>query len=116
MFHPPFGARLRFLPFGFWSFRIGPALYYYGGGSYFQYLPDEDVYVVVPKPSQAPASPTTTSNDDVAHLTDGTTVSGVFVGATADSIQFQVKDEVRSIPITQIKSIDFAPSTFKDQK
>ncbi len=49
-------------------------------------------------------------------LTDVSTLSGVFVGASADSIQFQVKNEVRSVPITQVKSINFAPSSFKEQK
>jgi Family of unknown function (DUF6515) len=114
LFHPPFGARFRFLPYGFWSFHIGPALYFYGGGAYFQYLPDENAYVVVPKPNQAPASPS--SDEDVMNLTDGSTLSGVFVGATADSVQFQVKNEVHSVPITQVKSINFAPSSFKEQK
>ena len=111
MFHPPLGARLPFLPYGFWSFRIGPAMYFYGGGAYFQYIPNENVYVVVPKPSQTP--PSTSGNDDVMYLTDGTTMTGVFAGATADSIQFQVNNEIRSVPITQVKSISFAPSTFK---
>ncbi len=113
MFHPPFGARLPFLPYGFWSFRVGPALYFYGGGTYFQYLPNENVYVVVPKPDQAPAQ---SGNNDVMYLTDGSTLSGVFYGATADSIQFQVNNEIRTIPITQVKSINFAPSSFQEKK
>jgi Family of unknown function (DUF6515) len=114
MFLPPIGARFRYLPYGFWSFHVGPALYFYGGGVYFQYFPDANSYVVVPKPNQAPASPT--SDEDVMNLTDGTTLSGVFMGATADSIKFQVKDEVRTVPITQVKSLNFAPSSFKEQK
>lgn len=114
MYRPPIGARLRFLPFGFLSFRIGPALYYYGGGVYYQYIPGENVYVVVPRPEQAPVSPN--SNEDIMYLTDGKTLSGVFVGATADSIRFQVKDSVQTVPITQVKSINFAPSSFKEEK
>ncbi|MGB6068166.1 MAG: DUF6515 family protein [Desulfomonilaceae bacterium] len=114
MFHPPIGARLPILPYGFWSFRVGPAMYYYGGGAYFQYIPNENVYVVVPKPNQAPASPS--GDEDIMYLTDGTSLSGVFAGATADSIQFQVNNEIRSVPITQVKSVSFAPSTFKEQK
>ncbi len=114
LFHPPIGARFRFLPYGFWGFNIGPAMYYYGGGVYFQYIPDQNAYVVVPRPGQAPAAPA--SDEDVMYMTDGSSLSGVFVGASADSIQFQVKNEVRTVPITQVKSINFAPSSFKEQK
>ncbi len=114
LYRPPFGARFRFLPYGFWSFHIGPALYFYGGGAYYQYLPNENVYVVVPKPNQAPAGPA--GDEDTMYLTDGSTFSGVFAGATADSIHFQVKDSIRTVPITQVKSINFAPSSFKEQK
>lgn len=114
MFRPPLGARLRFLPYGFWSFQIGPALYYYGGGVYYRYIPGENMYVVVPRPQQAPPPPN--SDEDIMYLTDGKTLSGVFVGATADSIRFQVKDSVQTVPITHVKSINFAPSTFKEKK
>jgi Family of unknown function (DUF6515) len=109
----PLGARIRVLPFGYMGFRIGPVPYYYFGGVYYRYIPDENVYVVVEKPSGAPAA-TTSSNDnnDKAVLTDGTTLSGVFIGATQDSVQFQVNGEVQNIPITKITSIDFAPSAF----
>lgn len=72
------------------------------------------MYVVVPKPPQAPPPPN--SDEDIMYLTDGRTMSGVFVGATADSISFQVKDSVQTVPITQVKSINFAPSTFKEKK
>lgn len=108
----PIGARIRVLPVGFVSFRIGPLAYCYCDGAYYQFIPDENVYVVVQKPSGAPANPDTTL--DTAVLTDGTTLSGVFVGASADSVQFQVNGEVRSIPITEISSITFAPSTFNN--
>ncbi len=114
LFYPPIGARLRFLPYGFWSFYVGPNLYYYGGGAYFQYYPDQRIYVVVPKPNDAPAAPS--GNEDVMNLTDGSTLTGVFVGATPDTIRFQVKDDIKNIPITQVKSVTFAPSTFKEQK
>lgn len=114
MFQPPIGARFPFLPYGFWSFRVGPAMYFYGGGTYFQYFPDENVYVVVPKPNQAPTAPS--GDEDVMYLTDGSSLSGVFAGATADSLRIQVKNEIKTVPITQVKSISFAPSTFKGQK
>lgn len=114
MYRPPFGARLPFLPYGFWSFRIGPALYFYGGGVYYQYVPSERMYVVVPRPNQAPAAPS--GDDDILYLTNGQTLSGVFVGANADSIHFQVKDSVQTVPITEVKSINFAPSSFKEKK
>lgn len=111
---PPIGARLRFLPYGFWNFNIGPALYFYGGGVYYRYLPGENMYVVVPRPQNAPVPPN--SDEDIMYLTSGKTLSGVFVGASADSIRFQVKDSVQSVPITHIKSINFAPSSFKKEK
>ena len=109
----PLGARIRVLPYGYMGFRIGPVPYYYFGGVYYRHIPEENVYVVVEKPSGAPAAPTTSNdNSDKAVLTDGTTLSGVFIGASQDSVQFQVNGEVQSIPITKITSIDFAPSEF----
>lgn len=113
-FLPPIGARLRFLPYGFWSFNVGPALYFYGGGVYYQYVPGENVYVVVPRPNQAPQAPS--GDEDILYLTNGKTMSGVFAGATADSIRFQVKDSVQTVPVTEVKSINFAPSSFKEKK
>ncbi len=111
MIPAPIGARIRGLPFGFLSFSIGALPYYYYGGVYYQYLPDQSCYVVVQKPSGAPQS-TASDNEDKAALTDGTTLSGVFEGASGDSIQFRVNGQSRSIPITKITSINFAPSTF----
>jgi len=107
----PIGARIRVLPIGFLSFRIGTIPYYYYGGAYYEYIPDQNVYAVVQKPSAAPPT-ASTDNEDKAVLTDGTTLSGIFEGAGADSVQFQVDGQVRSIPITKITSINFAPSSF----
>jgi hypothetical protein len=113
MIPAPIGARIRVLPYGFLTFNIGAVPYYYYGGVYYEYIPDQNVYVVVQKPSSAPAAATTaTDNEDKAVLTDGTTLSGVFEGAGADSVQFRVNGQVRSIAITQITSINFAPSSF----
>lgn len=112
MIPAPIGARIRVLPFGFLSFTIGTVPYYYYGGVYYQYIPDQNVYEVVQKPSGAAAASTSTDNEDKAVLTDGTTMSGVFVGASEDSVQFKVNGEVRSIPVTKITSINFAPSAF----
>ena len=111
----PIGARVRVLPFGFATFNIGLVPYYYFGGVYYRYIPDEDVYVVVQKPGEAPAATAATTpadNNDKVVLTDGTTLSGVFVGAGEDSVQFQVNGEIRSIPVTKITAINFAPSSF----
>jgi hypothetical protein len=110
---PPIGARIRVLPFGFVSFRIGPLAYYYWDGAYYQFIPDENVYVVVNKPQGAPnasAPNTSDGSQDEAVLTDGTTLTGVFMGASPDSMLFQVNGEVRHIPIAGISSITFAPS------
>ncbi len=114
LYRPPFGAMLRFMPYGLWRFWIGPTLYFYGGGVYYQYLPGENAYVVVPKPQQA--SPPPNSDEDILYTTDGKTISGVFMGATPDSIRMQVKDSLESVPITEVKSINFAPSSFKEKK
>ncbi len=105
----PIGARVRMLPVGFVSFRIGPLAYYYYGDTYYQYLPDQNDYVVVQKPDNTPPAVSNDTNDK-AVLTDGTTLSGVFVGASADSIQFEVNGEESTIPITKVTSITFAPS------
>lgn len=107
----PIGARIRVLPFGFMTFHVGPLAYYYYDGTYYNYLPDQNVYVVVEKPSGA-TPPASSDTQDKLILTDGTTLSGIFVGASADSVEFQVNNEVRSIPITGITSVTFAPSTY----
>ena len=108
----PLGARIRVLPYGFWSFNVGPVPYYCFGGVYYQYIPDENIYVVVQKPNGAPSSPPAANDtEDRATLTDGTTVSGTFVGADADSVHFEVNGQLQSISISKVTSINFAPST-----
>lgn len=108
----PLGARIRVLPYGFLSFNIGRVPYYYYGGVYYEFIPDQNVYVVVQKPSGVTSTATATDNEDKAVLTDGTTMSGVFRGATEDSVQFEVNGQLKSVPVTKITSIDFAPSDF----
>jgi len=108
----PLGARIRVLPYGFFSFSIGPVPYYCFGGVYYQYIPNENVYVVVQKPNGAPSSPSSANQtEDRVTLTDGTTLSGTFIGASADSVQFDVNGQTQSVPISKITSINFAPST-----
>ncbi len=113
MIPAPIGARVGVLPYGFVAFSVGAVPYYYYGGVYYQYIPDDNVYEVVQKPNNVPAaSSTSTDNEDKAVLTDGTTLSGVFEGASEDSVQFRVNGTVRSIAITKVTSINFAPSAF----
>ncbi|HUI30326.1 MAG TPA: DUF6515 family protein [Candidatus Acidoferrales bacterium] len=111
MIPAPIGARIRVLPFGFINFSIGAIPYYYYGGVYYQYIPGQNVYEVVPKPVGTPSNAPADSLD-IAILANGTSLLGIFEGADADTIRFQVNGEVRRIPITQITSINFAPSLF----
>lgn len=110
----PIGARIRALPAGYLTFQVGGINYYYFNGAYYSYLPDEETYVVVQKPAGAPATTENMKLDQVK-LNDGTTVEGVFQGATDSSITIKVGYENREINISEIVSITFAP-TIDEQK
>jgi len=105
----PIGARIRVLPAGFVSLRIGDLDYYYFNGIYYTYLPDQSGYVVVEKP--ADADNVVDLKLDQVKMYDGTTVEGVFQGATDSTITLKVGDDIRDINISDIISITFAPPT-----
>lgn len=104
----PIGARIRFLPFGNLMFRFGALDYYYYNGIYYNYLPGEGVYVVVQKPASAD-NPENLKLDQIK-LYDGSTLSGVFQGATDSTVTLLMNDQDRVINIGDIISIKFAPS------
>jgi hypothetical protein len=111
----PIGARIRGLPAGFLTFQVGGINYYYCNGAYYNYLPDEQIYVVVQKPADAPATAENTKLD-LIKLTDGTTIEGVFQSATDSSITLKVGDDNREINISDIVSITFAPTIDNNSK
>lgn len=109
---PPIGARIRVLPLGYTIVKFGGLSYYYLNGAYYNYIPSENVYVVIEKPADASAAPT---NDlDQVKLYDGSTVEGIFQSGTDSTITIKVNDEIREIPINNIISITFAKSIPED--
>jgi hypothetical protein len=50
---PPIGARVRYLPYGYSTFWLGPSLFYLAGSSYYRWEPREREYIVVDKPDGA---------------------------------------------------------------
>jgi|GEM_PF-4148313 len=104
------GDRYPFLPAGCRFFYIDDFPYWYWDGIYFTYLPYERVYVVV----DAPQKVKTARNDcqwDKLVLTDGTTLEGIFLGGTDETIKFQVgKSDIREYSRAQVASIVMAPA------
>jgi hypothetical protein len=104
----PFGARVAFLPPGYRMFRFGALDYYYFNGIYYNYLPDQNVYVVVQKPANV--NNAETLKLDQIKLYDGSILNGVFQGATDSTVTLLVNDENRVLNIGDIISIQFAPT------
>ncbi len=104
----PLGARIRALPLGYSIVKFGGLSYYYLNGAYYNYIPSDNVYVVVNNPGNAPNAPS--SNLDQVKLYDGSTVEGVFQSGTDSTITLKVNNEIREIPINNIISITFAQS------
>ena len=104
----PIGARIRTLPLGYTIVKFGGLSYYYLNGAYYNYIPSENVYVVVNKPGNAPGLPS--SNLDQVNLYDGSIVEGIFQSGTDSTITIKVNNEIREIPINNIISITFAQS------
>jgi hypothetical protein len=102
---PPFGLRIRVLPFGYRRFFIGANPYYYSFGTYYSYDPATKVYVVCEKPAQAPAE---VSDLDQITLIDGNTLDGVYLKGDGNIVEFEVEGKVREIPRSKISSITFA--------
>ena len=103
----PLGARIRVLPVGYVTVRIGAVPYYYYYGTYYQFDPAAKVYTVVGPP--AAANPPPVSTLDKMELVDGRTLEGTYVGGTNSTVQFEVNGTVQEIPVEQIISIVFAP-------
>ena len=104
----PIGARIRVMPLGYSVIKFGGLSYYYLNGVYYNFIPSENVYVVVNKPRNAPNLPS--SNLDQVKLYDGSTIEGVFQSGTDSTITIKVNEEMQEIPINNIISITFAQS------
>ena len=104
----PIGARIRVLPLGYTIIKFGGLSYYYLNGAYYNYIPSENVYVVVNKPGNAQVLPS--SSLDQVKLYDGSVIEGIFQSGTDSTITIKVNDEMREIPINNIISITFAQS------
>jgi len=101
------GTRISALPFGYVSFRLGGLDYYYYGGIYYRYYPADNVYVVVEKPKGTES--VSSLKFDQVKLYDGSTLEGVFVGATDTTVTLKIGDKNHEINIGDIVSINFAP-------
>lgn len=104
----PIGARIRYLPLGYSIVRFGGLSYYYLNGAYYNYIPSDNVYVVVNRPGNPPNVPS--NNLDQVKLYDGSTIEGIFQSGTDSTITIKVDNEMREIPINNIISITFAQS------
>ncbi len=110
----PLGARIRVLPVGYLTMRLGPLSYYYYNGIYYNYLPSDNVYVVVDKPAGIQTPADNNSKFDIIKMYDGTTVEGIFQGATDSTVTISVNGQLRDIYIGDIKTIKFAKSIQSD--
>jgi hypothetical protein len=102
------GTRIRVLPFGYLPLWFGGIPYYYYDGIYYQYFPGDGVYMVVNKP--AGADKVQNIKFDQVKLYDGSTLEGVFEGATDSTITLRIADKDHDINIGNVVSITFAPS------
>jgi len=106
-FEAHIGSRIRVLPMGYMTFWFGGIPYYYYDGIYYQYYPQDEVFVVVKKP--AGADKVQNLNFDQVRMYDGSTLEGVFQGATDSTITLKIGKKNHSLNINNIISITFAP-------
>jgi len=99
----PIGARVHRLPRGFAVFQIGGRPFYYFGGVYYIYDQPQDDYEVVEQPA------TTQPILDVLVMTDGTSLSGHYLGGTEDTIEFEVGGETYEIDRADAVTLTLAP-------
>jgi hypothetical protein len=104
----PVGARIKVLPEGYVSVRVGGGPYFVYYGTYYQYDPAAKEYIVV-NPPATPSAPEPAPVLDRIVLVDGQTMDGTYMGGTKSTLQFEVGGEVKEIPVEQITSIVFAP-------
>jgi hypothetical protein len=104
---PPFGLRIRALPFGYTTFSVGAVPYYYYYGTYYSYDPVSKVYVVCDKPAKEEAGD---SKLDQVTLIDGNVLEGIYLKGDSKVVELEVDGKVHEIPVGKIVSIQFAPS------
>lgn len=61
--NPPLGAVVYRLPYGYHTYWFGPRVYYFAGGTYYQWAPNQNGYVVVPQPAQPVSATDLVSTD-----------------------------------------------------
>ncbi len=106
----PVGARLGVLAPGFVTVRIGRMPLFLSFGTYYRFDPIERVYVVVSPPPHPPdPGHASQGNFDKLNLSNGETVTGVYLGGSPDTIQVQIGNDVQGFAVDDIKSIQFAP-------
>ena len=111
---PPIGTRIRVLPLGYVSFWMDGLEYFYYDGLYYRYFPDDGVYVVVEKPKGAEKA--SNLKFDQVKMYDGSVLEGVFAGATDSTITLKIGDKDHDINISDIISINFAPTIQSNTK
>ena len=109
----PIGARLRVLPAGYVSFRIGRIPFFFALDTYYMFDPVARMYVVVEPPPNAPKGlqppPASPGNYDKLNLSRGEILTGTYLGGSADTIEFQVGRQVQAFAVDSVNSLQFAP-------
>ena len=103
----PIGARIKTLPSGHVTLHIGARPYYYYYGTYYVHHPDEDVYVVVDAPTEGENS--YEGVFDRITLVDGSIIEGLYLGGTANTVQFEIAGEIMESSVAEVISVTFAP-------
>ena len=86
----PIGARIRTLPVGYVNIVIGGAPFFFYYGTYYQFDPVANEYVVVSPPSGAPTVP----GLDKIDLISGESINGTYLGGTQSTVQVDVGGKV----------------------
>ncbi len=96
----PVGYRVNRIPALAVKVRIGPVEFYYHYGTYYRYVPEERVYVVV--------NPERDFGRDTLTLIDGRMYYGQFLRGDSRSVDFRTGGEILEIGVQDILSLTFA--------
>ncbi len=99
----PIGARIPRLPFGVSIIYRSGTPYYYFAGAYYMRDVAANGYTVVPAPQVA-------DNFDTIVMTDGSSLTGYYMGGDESTIQFQVGGTIYDVDRADIVSLSLAQS------
>lgn len=103
----PIGARIPALPFGVSIIHSSGMPYYYFAGTYYVRDAAANGYTVVPPPQAA-------DNFDTIVMTDGSSLTGHYLGGDESTIQFQVGGTIYDVDRADIVSLSLAqPNAYR---